>query len=94
MAKSVWMLMLGLLWAAGVYAADHKPAAPVPKVDPELLEFLGSWQGSDGGGVDPMMFARIDPKNISRNKTQKPAKPVPSVKQPPNEPMEVWGLQP
>ena len=88
------MLIAGLLWATGTYAADHKSAPSVPKADPELLEFIGSWQGGDTGGVDPMMFARIDPKKLSRDTARQPVKPVPHAKQPPDESMEVWGMQP
>lgn len=86
--------MTGLLLAISVFAADQKPVQPPPKVDPELLEFLGSWQGSDGMWVDPMTFARIDPGKLADDKTRPEGKPMPAVKQPPPKQAGDWEQSP
>jgi len=52
--------------AIGKSAVKHtKPAAHRP--DPALLEFLGTWESSDGQWVDPMTFARINPGKVLHN---------------------------
>jgi len=81
--KHCWLLMAALLFATPAFAADQNPVQPPPKVDPELLEFLGSWQGSDGAWVDPMTFARIDPGKLAEDQMPHEGKPTPPVKEPP-----------
>jgi len=81
--KHYWLLMAALLFATSVFAADQKPVQPPPKADPELLEFLGTWQGSDGTWVDPMAFARIDPGKLTENRTTHEGKSTPPAKEPP-----------
>lgn len=93
-ARHTWLLMAGLLSVIPVFANDHKPIKPAPKADPELLEFLGSWRGGDGNGIDPLMFAHVDPVKLTKAKHQKADKPVPPSKdQPPNQ-MSYSELQP
>jgi len=75
--------MTALLFTIPVFAADQKPVPPPPKVDPSLLEFLGSWQGSDGVWVDPMTFARIDPGKLAEEEARRDGKPLPPAKEPP-----------
>lgn len=61
-----FLLTLGLSLPA--FAAGSKLVVPAPhiaklspvKVDPAVLEFIGTWQTSDGQLVDPMMFASIN----------------------------------
>jgi hypothetical protein len=65
MAKIPTLLLTMLLFVAPAFAATQKAAAPPPKADPALLEFLGSWQTSNGTWVDPMTFARIDPAKLA-----------------------------
>ncbi|MGH8306655.1 MAG: hypothetical protein ACRER0_00125 [Gammaproteobacteria bacterium] len=84
MAKYTWLLVTALLFTVSVFAADPQPVtSPPQKVDPALLEFLGSWQTNDGQWVDPMTFARVDPDKLAKekahpeNKTSPPAKQVP-----------------
>ncbi|HVC28542.1 MAG TPA: hypothetical protein VNF48_03245 [Gammaproteobacteria bacterium] len=83
MAKHSWLLIAAWLFATAAFATDQKPVQTPPKVDPELLEFLGSWQGSDDVWVDPMTFARIDPGKLADDKTRQEGKPTPPVKVPP-----------
>ena len=84
MVKHGWLVPAVLLVAFPVFAAEQKPAPAPPKADPELLEFLGSWQGSDGKWVDPMTFARIDPGKLAADKARHASKtPPPPAKQPP-----------
>ncbi len=83
MVKQGW-LMTALLFAIPVFAADQKPVAPPPKADPALLEFLGSWRGSDGAWLDPMTFARIDPGKLAEEKAPRGGKPPVPAKQPPS----------
>jgi len=83
MVKQGWLVMTALLLAIPVFAADQKPVAPPPKADPALLEFLGSWRGSDGEWLDPMTFARIDPGKLAEEKARREGKPPVPAKQPP-----------
>ncbi|MDE2070091.1 MAG: hypothetical protein KGJ04_02350 [Gammaproteobacteria bacterium] len=81
MAKSAALLLAALLCGSVAYAKTPKPAAsPPPKADPALLEFLGSWQASDGTWVDPMTFARIDPDKLAAEHARHTGKPVPPSK--------------
>lgn len=80
MVKSAVLLMAALLCGSAAYAKTPKPAAPPPKADPALLEFLGSWQSSDGTWVDPMTFARIDPEKLTAEHARQTGKPVPPSK--------------
>ncbi|MDE2091297.1 MAG: hypothetical protein KGJ08_05300 [Gammaproteobacteria bacterium] len=82
MDKKAWLLTTALLMITPAFAADQKPVMP-PQADPELLEFLGSWQSSDGAWVDPMTFARIDPSKLAEDKVRHEGKPMPPVKEPP-----------
>lgn len=53
--------LMALLLAGSAFAAGPRHVTDTPpKVNMGLLEFLGSWQGSDGRWVDPMMFASIN----------------------------------
>lgn len=80
MAKSAAFLLAALLCGSAAYAKTPKPTAPPPKADPALLEFLGSWQASDGTWVDPMTFARIDPDKLAAEHASRNGKPVPPSK--------------
>ncbi|MGH8283265.1 MAG: hypothetical protein ACRESE_05410 [Gammaproteobacteria bacterium] len=86
MARYSWLLAIALLFTASAYTANPKPVSPPPqKVDPELLEFLGSWQASDGQWVDPLTFARVDPNKLTEDKAHPENKTSPPAKQaPPN----------
>lgn len=86
--------MTGVLFAIPVFAAHQKPVQPPTKVDPELLEFLGSWQSSDGAWVDPMTFARIDPGKLADGQTRQEGKPAPAVKEPPPKYAGGWEQSP
>lgn len=78
--------MAALLFTTPAFAADQKTVQPPPKVDPELLEYLGSWEGSDGAWIDPMTFARIDPSKLTQDKTRQEGKaPAPAKQPPPNQ---------
>lgn len=79
MAKFAVLYLAALLAGAAAFAGPAKtaaPAAPPPKADPALLEFLGSWQGSDGKWVDPMTFARIDPARLVAEHARRTGKPL------------------
>lgn len=78
MVKFSALLLAALLGGASVFA--QAPKTPLPKADPALLEFLGSWQTSDGKWVDPMTFARIDPDKLTAERTRHDGKPLPSSK--------------
>ena len=82
MAKLFSALSLAaLLCGAAAFAGTTKNAAPLPpKADPALLEFLGSWQGSDGKWVDPMTFARIDPARLVAEHARHTGKPLTPAK--------------
>ena len=80
MAKSAALLLAALLCGGAAYAKTPKPAAPPPKADPALLEFLGSWQASDGTWVDPMTFATIDPDKLAAEHARHTGKPLPPSK--------------
>lgn len=86
MARYSWLLVTALLFTVSAFAANPKPATPAPtKVDPALLEFLGSWQASDGQWVDPMAFAHVDPSKLAQEKVRPEEQTSPPVKQaPPN----------
>lgn len=80
MAKFAAVFLGTLLCSAAVFAQAPKAATPPPKADPALLEFLGSWQTSDGKWVDPMTFARIDPEKLADEHARHTGKPVPPTK--------------
>lgn len=81
MVKHACWLTVALLLIAPAFAGNEKPATPPPpKADPALLEFLGSWQASDGQWVDPMTFARIDPAKLAAEHARREGKPLPSAK--------------
>ncbi|MGH8377417.1 MAG: hypothetical protein ACRER7_00525 [Gammaproteobacteria bacterium] len=86
MAKYIRLFVMALLFTVSAFAADPQPVTPPSqKVDPALLEFLGSWQASDGQWVDPMTFARVDPNKLATEKARPEDKIPPPVKQaPPN----------
>lgn len=68
MVKVTLALVLTAGLSLPVFAAGPKLVVPAPKVvtpapvkvSPALLEFIGTWQTSDGQLVDPMMFASIN----------------------------------
>ena len=80
MAKFSALFLAALLGGAAAFASAPKTAAPPPKADPALLEFLGSWQTSDGKWVDPMTFARIDPDKLAAEHARHTGKPLPPSK--------------
>lgn len=80
MVKLGTLLLTALLGGAAAFAHVPKTASPPPKADLALLEFLGSWQTSDGKWVDPMTFARIDPDKLTAEHARHSGKPVPPAK--------------
>ena len=81
MVRHAWLAAVLLLCAFPAFAGGEKAAPPPPKADPALLEFLGSWQGTDGQWVDPMTFASIDPSKVKEASAQRDGKPsVPPAK--------------
>jgi len=80
MAKFPTLLVAVLLLIAPAFAATQRTPTPPPKADPALLEFLGSWQTSDGKWVDPMTFARIDPNKLAAEHARHTGKPLPPPK--------------
>ncbi|MHB8425255.1 MAG: hypothetical protein ACYDB9_08900 [Gammaproteobacteria bacterium] len=84
MVKPAWLVAVVALFVLPVFAADNRPVSPPPpKVDTALLEFIGTWQTSDGRSVDPMTFARIDPGKLAAEKARREGKPLPSKTPPP-----------
>lgn len=78
MAKFTAVFLAALLCTAAAFAGTAKTVIPPPpKADPALLEFLGSWQASDGKWVDPMTFARIDPERLAAEHARRTDKPLP-----------------
>ena len=75
MVRHAWLAAAVLLCAFPAFAGNEKAAPPPPKADPALLEFLGSWQGTDGQWVDPMTFASIDPSKVKEATAQRDGKP-------------------
>ena len=60
---AVLMVAAVPLMAVGKTSVKHtKPGVRQP--DPALLEFLGTWESSNGQWVDPMIFARINPGQL------------------------------
>jgi Spy/CpxP family protein refolding chaperone len=84
MAKFSALSLAALLCCnAAAFAVTAKTAAPPPpKADPALLEFLGSWQSSDGKWVDPMTFARFDPARQAAEHARHAGKPLTPPKGP------------
>ena len=77
MAKFSALSLAALLCSAAAFAGTAKTAVPPPpKADPALLEFLGSWQSSDGKWVDPMTFARVDPARQAAEHARHTGKPL------------------
>lgn len=67
-------LLLAALLVLPAWADNPAPKtpAPPPQADPELIEFIGSWQGANGQWVDPMTFASIDPAKLKAAHDGKP----------------------
>lgn len=57
-----------LLLFAPVLAADEKEENEMPDI--EFLEFLGTWQDSDGKWVDPMQFKSEHENDNERHKAE------------------------
>jgi hypothetical protein len=93
-AKRGWLLIIVLLVSNPGLAAEQKKPVKPSKPDPALLEFLGSWQGSDGSWVDPMTFARIDPGKLAADKNHHEGKPLPAAKEPPPRHADDWEQSP
>ena len=82
MVKHAWLIVTALVLTIPAFAGNPKSASPLPpKVDPALLEFIGSWQASDGQWVDPMTFARIDPSKLAEEKARREGKALPPAKE-------------
>ncbi len=81
--KSAWLAAMVSWFVLSAFAADHRPMPPPRKVDMALLEFIGTWQTSDGRSVDPMTFARIDPGKLAAEKARREGKPLPGKTPPP-----------
>lgn len=62
------VLAAGVLLLAGSFSA----AAEKKQLDPEFLEFLGTYQTSGGKSVDPLMLE--DEKPVARQKKEKDRK--------------------
>lgn len=84
MVKQAGLLMMALLLSAPAFAGHPESVPPAPKADPALLEFIGSWQSSDGKWVDPMTFVRVNPEKLAGEKSRRAGTPAPaSAKLPP-----------
>jgi hypothetical protein len=86
MAVAAWLL-IPLACAAG---AAEKGKAPPP--DPELLEFLGTFETAGGKGIDPFLLEKGTPKSAASQEkgARKPAPRKAAQEKTPPYGRELW----